>query len=83
MEANTVEVTTNSTLGGYVPRATSKTHPDHIKLTEQERYFISILSHMKLWPKEEIAKVYGVSRKTVLNCTLRYPLTPTTMILGR
>lgn len=55
-----------------VVRATSTTHPDHTKLSETDRYHIAVLVWMALWPKQAIADVYGVSRKTVLNCFSRY-----------
>ena len=62
-------------------RATSSTHPDHIKLTEDERLHIAIcvavgetirFSQRKKWSPTRIAEAYGVSTKTVRNCYRRY-----------
>ena len=55
-------------------RATSQTHPDHVKLSETDRLHMSILAHMKLWPGHAIAAAFKVDRKTVYNAMKRYPL---------
>lgn len=62
-------------------RSTSKTHPDHIKLTEDERFHIAILFALipltrrrisNKWSVAKIAETYGVSLRTVRNCYARY-----------
>lgn len=53
-------------------RSTGKVNSTY-RLTEQERYYVSILGHLKKWPKEHIARAFGVHRKTVTTCMARYP----------
>jgi hypothetical protein len=59
------------------------TNPTY-RLTETQRLHISILGHLcedgrdqtrrsRRWSKTAVAKAYGVSTKTVLNCMARYP----------
>lgn len=52
-------------------RRTSLTNPTY-KLTETERLHVAWLDWMGLWPRERIAKAYGVSRKTVAMCRDRW-----------
>lgn len=53
-------------------RKTSKTHPDHTKITEEERMHVAMLVEMNLYSRTAIADAFGVTRKTVNNCHWRY-----------
>ncbi len=57
--------------GGDRERATSLTNPTY-KLDATDRLVLGIMSGMGRWPKERLAKEFGVSRKTVIVCERRY-----------
>lgn len=46
------------------------------KLTPQDRYIVALMVGMDLWPKAQIAKVFGVSPKAVYKCAQDYGMLP-------
>lgn len=54
-------------------RQTSTTHPGY-RLTPEDRHDLGVLATLRLWTDTELARTFGVSRKTVADCRRRHQL---------